>query len=284
MFEIIANMFGAIIRVIYDLTSDNYALSIILFTIVTKGLLFPLSLKQMKSSKEMQKVKPKYDEIMKKYKNDKAKQGEEITKLYAEHKINPLSGCLPALIQIPLVFAMFLIVRQPLTYVVQTPQEQIKIYTQEILQKEDVTTTDMSNSEILIANDKKIIDMEFLGLNLGDVPSDVIMNKSNNVNPLSLLFPIISFILSIYQMKQMSKNSELSEEQKQMQKTMTTMMPVLSGIISLTQPLALGLYWLVGSIVQILQQQLIANITSNDTKSNLLLNSEKGGKDNEKNN
>jgi YidC/Oxa1 family membrane protein insertase len=287
MIEMIANIFGAIIRVIYNLTQDNYALSIILFTILTKALLFPLSLKQMKSSVEMQKIKPKYDEIVKKYKNDKAKQGEEVTKLYSEHKINPLGGCLPALIQIPLILGMFYIVRQPLTYVVQLPQEEIQIYTQQLLNKEEVTKAEMSSSEINIANNNKIIDMNFIGLNLGDVPSDVFSSdESKHANPFSIIIPILSVLFSIYQIKQMQKSTQMTEEQKEMQKSMNFMMPMLSGFIAFTMPLALGIYWLVGSICQIAQQSFISKLIKEQNENNVsfLLDSDKGGKNDEKNN
>ncbi len=287
MIEIIANVFGAIIRVIYNLTQDNYALSIILFTILTKALLFPLSLKQMKSSMEMQKIKPKYDEIVKKYKNDKSKQGEEITKLYSEHKINPLGGCLPLLIQLPLILGMFYIVRQPLTYVVQLPKEEIQIYTQQLLNKEEVNATEMSNSEIKIANSNKLIDMNFVGLNLGDVPSDIFSSdESKRANPYSILIPILSVLFSIYQIKQMQKTNQMTEEQKEMQKSMNFMMPMLSGFIAFTMPLALGVYWLVGSMCQIAQQSFISKLIKEqkNEENSFLLESDKGGKGNEKNN
>jgi YidC/Oxa1 family membrane protein insertase len=287
MIEMIANIFGAIIRVIYNLTQDNYALSIIIFTILTKVLLFPLSLKQMKSSLEMQKIKPKYDEIIKKYKNDKAKQGEEVTKLYSEHKINPLGGCLPILIQLPLILGMFYIVRQPLTYVVQIPQEEIQIYTKQLLNKEEVTKNEMSLSEIKIANKNNLIDMNFLGLNLGDVPSDSFSSdETKKANPFSILIPILSVIFSIYQIKQMQKSSQMTEEQKEMQKSMNLMMPLLSGFIAFTMPLALGVYWLIGSICQIIQQSFISKLIKEQKNENVsfLLDSDKGGKSNEKNN
>ncbi len=287
MIEMIANIFGAVIRVIYDITQDNYALSIILFTILTKLLLFPLSLKQMKSSMEMQKIKPKYDEIVKKYKNDKAKQGEEVTKLYREHKINPLGGCLPILIQLPLILGMFYIVRQPLTYVVQIPKEEIQIYTQQILGKEEVTSSEMSLNEIKVANKNNLINMNFLGLNLGDVPSDIFSSdETKKANPFSIIIPILSVLFSIYQIKQMQKSSQMTEEQKEMQKSMNLMMPLLSGFIAFTMPLALGLYWLIGSICQITQQSFIFKLIKEHKKENVsfLLDSDKGGNSNEKNN
>ncbi|MEG1705150.1 MAG: YidC/Oxa1 family membrane protein insertase [Clostridia bacterium] len=288
MIEMIASIFGTIIRVIYNITQDNYALSIILFTLITKALLFPIYLKQIKSNEEINKIKPKYDEIMKKYKNDKVKQSEEATKLYSEHKINPLGGCLPLLIQFPLILGMFYIVRQPLTYIIEMPKDEIKVYTQQLLKKEEVSDAEMSNSEIIIANENKIIDMNFLGLNLGDIPYTAFLGGAEKkANPISVIIPILSVIFAIYQIKQMQKSSQMTEEQMEMQKSMNMMIPMLSGFVAFTTPLALGIYWLLGTVCQILQQIItpkLIKLHEEKKEVSLLLSSNKGGKSNEKNN
>ena len=270
--DFIADLLGHVIRFIYELTSNNYALSIIIFTIITKALLFPLNLKQTKSTNEMQKIKPKYDEIMKKYKNDKQKQSEEITKLYAEHKINPLGGCLPVIITLFLVIAMFNIVKQPLTYVTEMPKDEIKIYTKEVLGKEEVSDAEINNSEIIIANKYGFIDMNFIGLDLGDVPADVFSSDENKKShPVSLIIPILAFVFSMLQIKISQKTMQMTDEQKEMQKTMNITMPLLSGIISYTMPLALGIYWLLGSIIQICQSLLLKKIADKEIKKNIKL-------------
>ena len=128
MIAAIASFFGMIIRLIYNLVNSNYFLSIILFTILTKIILFPLTLIQMKSMEKMNSIGPEDQRIREKYKNDKNKQAEELTKLYSENKINPMGGCLPLLIQIPIIIAMFYIVKQPLTYIKQMPQEELNNY------------------------------------------------------------------------------------------------------------------------------------------------------------
>ena len=270
--DFLADLFGHVVRFIYELTSNNYALTIILFTILTKALLFPLNLKQINSSKEMQKVKPKYDEIMKKYKNDKNKQSEEIMKLYAEHKINPMGGCLPLIITLFLVLAMFNIVKQPLTYVTEMSNDEIKIYAQEILGKEEVSDAEIKNSEIIIANKYGFIDMNFIGLDLGDVPADVFSEDENKKsNLISMIIPILAFVFSMLQIKLTQKSMEMTQEQKDMQKSMNISMPIMSAMISYTMPLALGIYWLLGSIIQICQTLLIKKITSDEDKKDVKL-------------
>lgn len=272
MIAVIASFFGMIIRVIYNLVNSNYFLSIILFTLLTKIILFPLSWMQIKSTEKMQRMQPKIQKITDKYKNDKQKQAEELTKLYSENKINPMGGCLPLLIQLPIILAMFAIVRQPLTYITQTPAEEIKAYTQEYLQKEDVTENEIKNNELLIAKEKNLIDMDVaLGINMGDVPADIMSKDENKKpNPISVLIPILTVVFSMIQTKITQKNSNMTEEQKEMQKSMNFTMPLMSGIIAFSMPLALGIYWLFGNILQILQQLIISNVIKRDVKKETL--------------
>ena len=113
--NIISNALGHVLRIIFELV-QNYGLSIILFTIVVKVLLLPLTIKQTKSTKAMQDIQPKIQEIQTKYKDKPEKQQQEIMKIYTEAKINPLAGCLPLLIQMPILIALFSVLREPVTY------------------------------------------------------------------------------------------------------------------------------------------------------------------------
>ena len=286
MIEAIANFFGIIIRFIYDLVNNNYLISILIFTFLTKLILFPLTFLQIKSTEKLQEITPKDKAIREKYKNDEKKQAEELSKLYSENKINPLGGCLPILIQLPIILGMFYIVKQPLTYIIQTPQSEIKTYTATYLNKEEseVTNAEMKQYEIQIAEKNSIIDMNVgLGINLGQTPSNVFSKEADKkASPISLIIPILAVILSFAQTKIMQKNNNanVDESAAQMQKSTNLMMPLLSGIISYTMPLALGVYWLFGSLLQILQQMLINKVTNRHKK---MLELDKGGVVNEKN-
>lgn len=278
MIQAIASFLGYIIRFFYDIVGQNYLLTILLFTLFTKVVLFPLAWGQIKSMEKMNKVAEKQKQLQDKYKNDKDKQAEELMKLYQENKVNPLSGCLPLLIQIPIILAMFYIVRQPLTYITQTPKEEIKTYTQQILEKDDVTDKDMQDSELTIAKEKNLIDMQVMpGINLGDVPKNVFSSdESKKASPFSLIIPVLTVIFSFLQNKLTKNGSNQTPEQEEMQKSMNMMMPFLSGFISFTMPLALGVYWLFGNILQIIQQFIINKIVKKDKEKILAL--EKGGK------
>lgn len=284
MIAAIASFFGVIIRFIYELVNNNYFLSILIFTFLTKLILFPLTLMQIKSTEKMQDIAPKDTQIREKYKNDKQKQAEELSKLYSENKISPMGGCLPLIIQIPIVLAMFYIVKQPLTYITRTPADQIKSYTATYLNKEvdSVTENEMKAYEIQVAKENDLIDMDVaFGINLGDIPSNI-FNKdvTKRSNKISLLIPIITVVLSFIQSKLTQKNTNMTDEQKEMQKTNNLTLPLMSGIIAYTMPLALGVYWLFGNILQIFTQLIISKITSKHKK---LLELNKGGVVNEKN-
>lgn len=258
MINAIAEVLGAIIRVIYNLVGNNYGLSIVIFTVLTKLILFPITYKQTKAMDEVSKIAPLEKEIREKYKGNKEKMSEELSKMYGEHKVNPLGGCLPLIIQIPIIIAMFYIVKQPLTYIIQTPQDQLKSYTQEILQKEEVTDSEIKNSEIQIASQKNIINMNLLGINFGDVPSQAFSkDESKKVSYFTLLVPLLSLAFSVWQTKQSQKSSNMTDDQREQQKTMTFMMPILSAYISYIMPLALGIYWLFGNVLQIITQAII---------------------------
>lgn len=113
--SIISNLLGSALRMIFEVV-NNYGLAIILFTILVKVLLLPLTIKQTKSTKAMQDIQPMIKEIQEKYKNKPEKQNQEIMKLYQEAKVNPLAGCLPLLIQMPILFGLFAVLRQPWSY------------------------------------------------------------------------------------------------------------------------------------------------------------------------
>lgn len=116
MVNAIATPLGVLLRYIFNIV-NNYGVSIIIFTILIKMLLLPLTLKQSQSMKKMQELNPKLKEIQKKYGKDKQKLNEKTMELYREHNVNPAGGCLPLLIQLPILIALFNVLRLPEVYV-----------------------------------------------------------------------------------------------------------------------------------------------------------------------
>lgn len=107
MFDILAKPCLWIMNFLHDNFIQNYGIAIIILTIFTKILLWPLGTKSYKSMGEMKKIQPLMAEIKEKYKNDKKKMNQEVMGLYKTYKINPLGGCLPMVVQIPVFFALY---------------------------------------------------------------------------------------------------------------------------------------------------------------------------------
>lgn len=135
----IAKLFGMIMNGIYDfflnyLSVKSLGISIIIFTIIIRMLLIPLAVKQQKAMKDMQKIQPQLKALQEKYKNKKDPESQkqfqaESAKLYQEHNVNPFGGCLPLLIQLPIMFALFAVLRNIPAYIVKVKAEYLNIYT-----------------------------------------------------------------------------------------------------------------------------------------------------------
>ena len=111
MWEWIINFLYECIHMLEGFVGD-WGLAIIIFTIIIRVLLLPLTLKQQRSMADMQVVAPMLQEIQTKYADDPQRLNEEMMKFYSEHKFNPLAGCLPMLIQMPVFFALFSVLRE----------------------------------------------------------------------------------------------------------------------------------------------------------------------------
>lgn len=112
---IIAKPIGYLLMWIYRIVG-NYGISLIILTFIVKLVLYPLYAKQIKSSADMAEMSEKTQEIQRRYANDREKMNEEMQKLYAEVGFNPMSGCLPMLIQFPIIMGLFALLRNPMKY------------------------------------------------------------------------------------------------------------------------------------------------------------------------
>ena len=117
---IIAKPIGYLLALIYRLVG-NYGISLIILTVIVKLVLYPLYAKQIKSTANMSDMSEKSKEIQRRYANDKEKMNEEMQKLYAESGFNPMSGCLPMLIQFPIIMGLFALLRNPMKYMPDDP-------------------------------------------------------------------------------------------------------------------------------------------------------------------
>ena len=117
---IIAKPIGYLLALIYRLVG-NYGISLIILTVIVKLVLYPMYAKQIKSTANMSEMSEKAKEIQNRYANDREKMNEEMQKLYAEAGFNPMSGCLPMLIQFPIIMGLFALLRNPMKYMPNDP-------------------------------------------------------------------------------------------------------------------------------------------------------------------
>lgn len=117
---LIAKPIGYLLAFIYRLVG-NYGISLIILTVIVKLVLYPMYAKQIKSTANMSDMSEKSKEIQKRYANDREKMNEEMQKLYAESGFNPMSGCLPMLIQFPIIMGLFALLRNPMKYMPNDP-------------------------------------------------------------------------------------------------------------------------------------------------------------------
>ena len=210
--------------VIAHAIGDNYGVAIILFTLIVRVLTYPLTLRQLRTTRSMQEMQPRMQEIQKKYKDPKRRQ-EELMKVYREAGFNPL-GCLwPLLLQMPIWIALYQVLRRTLG---DTPEQLLRL-------SSDLYDWSYITSAIPINRD-------FLFWDLGS-------SSLEQSLPLAIMVGVTAYIQQKVSTARMGPRDERSES---MNRTMLWMMPFMFGFFTLQVPAGLGLYWLVTSIFTIL--------------------------------
>lgn len=272
MFNSIANVLGYLLNFIYNLV-NNYGLAIILFTLLIKIVLLPISIKQQKTMKKSAKMQVELKQIQEKYKNDQERANKEMMSLYKKNNMSPFSGCLSSIIQIILLLSVFYLVRSPLTYMKKVDLELVDKYKDEL-------SVSSNYPEVQVVKEKGeedgrvYLNMNFLGLDLSSVPS------SNYKDYKVFIIPVLYVISSIVSMKltlNMQGNNKKKEKDKEgenkeeitdtmpdMSKSMSYMMPIMAVSISLVAPLGLGLYWLVNNILMIGERLLLNKVIKDE--------------------
>ena len=229
MTDSIAALLGKLLYIIYGLIG-HYGVAIIIFTVLVKLAILPLTLSQNKSMMEMNKVQPKLTEIQKKYPKDKNKQAELTAKLYQEHHINPMMGCLPLLIQMPILFGLFKALRDPVKFVFKT----------------QASYAAADKGFLWIASLKQ---------------PDVIQIGSFT---LPYIFPIIAALATFIYSKMMMVKQEKKQDKNapeapgaSMQKSMLYMMPIMILWWGVSFPAGLSIYWAISTLFSIAQRQVV---------------------------
>ena len=265
----------------YTLTFENYGFALILFTVLTRLAMLPLTIKQYQGTAKMQKLQPRLDELRRQFGTDKKRLQEETVKLYQDEKVNPAGGCLPLLIQFPILFSLYPVITQPLRYMLGKTQEQItalqELYvsitgsaSRFIQQMEMLTffkndTASMARAEaanLLFPGD--LINMSFFGLDLSRVPTyspDVLFGEQMPIYLPLLLIPLIgvasTYISGKISMASSAAQSAQNQQSSSMNKSMQVIGPVMTLVFSFQLPAGVLVYWIAGYLIQIVQQLFI---------------------------
>lgn len=271
MFSTISNLFGYLLNFLYELVNNNFGVAIILFSILLRIILLPITIKQQKSMQKTNKIQGKIKELQFKYKNNPEMLNKETMELYKIEKISPFSGCLSAIIQIIIILSVFYLVSRPLTYMKKVDQSVIDNYKTEI-KEEYGSISNYYEIEIIqkkaSENEAVNINMNFLGLDLSKVPNKNLNDITVYIIP--ALYVISSFIsIKLTTSAQNKKKSDENganevDTMTQMNKSMSYMMPIMAVSIAFIAPLGLALYWFVSNVLMICERFIIKKIV--DTK------------------
>ena len=248
---------GWIMWAMYTLI-PNYAIALVLFTIVTKLLLLPLAIKGQKGSVKMQIMQPKIKELQDKYKSNPQKMQEEMQLLYKRENYSMAAGCLPMLIQMPILFGLIDVIYRPLTHVMRVSSENIAIMT-EIMKEANVAVSNYIEIDMLkaIQNTPEMfnelgqelvthISSLDLMMDFGFFQIDMTQAPGFAFNIL-VLIPILSgataFLMSFISMR---ANPSAQSANSSM-KTMMYMMPLMSVWFTTMVPIGVGIYWIISN-------------------------------------
>lgn len=259
----------------------SYGWAIILFTVVTKLLLIPLAIKQQKSTVKMQILQPKMQEIQTKYKNNPQKMNEELQALYQRENYSMTAGCLPMLIQFPIIFGLLDVIYRPLTHLLRISGEAMTQVTEIATGIIGAAATSGYAPEIAIMNSVKAdpaayaalgsdvisriqgLDMNFLGLDLSVFPNQVIHFGFNAdamqslLNPI-ILIPLLSGATALLMSVVTMRNTPSAGSANASMNAMMLMMPLMSLWFTFMVPAGVGLYWTMSNVVAV-GQSLVMN-------------------------
>lgn len=294
--DIITVPFGWLLAQLYHLT-NNYGVAMILFAILVQLILMPINAKSKKSMMKMSRLTPRIQDIQARYANDPQKQNEMMQKLYQDEGVSMSGGCVWSLIPMLILFPLFAVIRQPITYILLESEE----ITSQIISVIKTAAPDIFSSNSYydqviaaqaipqFANELRAaipgisefaltgINFNFLGINLGMIPQFNIFSANwawDWAHIGAFLIPMVSAGSQVLQMwiSQKTNDSVITDEkgvqdketaknsqQNQSMKVMMWMMPLMSLWIGFTVAAGLSLYWFVGGVVRMISDPIMTN-------------------------
>ena len=280
--------FAWLVRLFYDLT-NSYGVALILFTLVIKLIMLPFQMKSKKSMMRMSRVSGQMQELQKRYAKNQAKLQEEMQKLYEEEGVNPMSGCLWSFLPLPILMALYSIIRQPITHFMMLSKDVLQTVVQSVADAGvDLTNIVMMDKatgtpalkdglyqlasygqinlvkavqEMGLSTPEGWFDMNynFLGLDLTATPWEYVKNFTFTWAVIGvILIPILAglsqFVFSKLTMKTQPQADAAGGASM---KSMMYMMPLFSVYIAFIMPAALGVYWIAQSVFSLIQEAIL---------------------------
>jgi len=213
---------------LYYVAFSNFGVAIILFTLIIRAALIPMTIKQARQMKAMQAIQPKLKALQERYKNDKQKASQETMKLYREQGVNPL-GCLgPMFIQFPIWIGLYRAITQTLP---STPEQLVGL-------------SDKFYAWLPLAHQSVPLNGNFLWMDLA-FP-----------DPTKIIMPVLVGV-SMFVMQKMTTMPSVSEQQASTNKMLLWMMPVMFGFFTLNFPAGLAVYWVVSNVIGVVIQGFV---------------------------
>jgi len=297
--QIIMTPFSWLLKVFCQFT-NSYGLALILFTIVVKVVLFPLSLKGKKSMIKMNMVNGQLQEIKNRCGNDRERYNQEVQKFYEANGISPMGGCGWSMIPLIILMPLYAIIRRPMKYMMRLTEEHTGLVAKALnwagrfgsefsltgtgaggrsAAYNELTLASMINTgetldaarnalPVSAAAGLFIINFNFLGINLADIPNWRFWQGGMSWNSIGLfLLPIISAALSYVSMIVSQKTNRMNQNDNTSNPTSKTMMlmsPLISLWIGFTMPAGLCVYWIANSALMMVQEWLCGRILRKD--------------------
>lgn len=283
MFDFIYNAFGAILS-FFDGITGSYLVAILLLALLIKVALFPLGIKQQKNMVKQAKLRPKEMAIRQKYAGrednaTKQKMQQEVMELYQQEKFNPMGGCLPLLVQLPIIWILYRVIICPLQYICGFTAEAVTELMNRVASLLEAGTLNTAGIENIVSSNSmseinliRIIQNNvnhFTDINVESLPNFNIFGAFNlgdtptvALNWL-ILIPILTFVFAFASNKLIKKLSYQSidvAQQGASMKIMDFMMPLLSLWISFSVPAVLGIYWIFQNIFSVVQQLILVKM------------------------
>lgn len=273
---------------VFSTIFNNYGLALLLFALIIKLILFPFSIKGKRGMIQMNMMQGKMAKLQKMYGNNKEKYNLEVQKLYEKEKVSPMGGCLWSMLPMLLLFPLYYVVREPLTYMMNLGADQINALigilpitidrTKDFYYQLTAAHALTENFQSVVANpavaefaDKLLsLNFNFLGINLAQTPVWQVWTWTEiNWNNIGLfLLPVISagssLLFSQISMKTNAINQQSAQAQNSTAKTMMLMSPLISLWIGFTMPASMSIYWISQNIFSMIQEAVASKMLKKD--------------------